>query len=156
MRLAFLMPAVMVLVSPALAEWQVRTYTDPMTDRVAPNSATRSTFTVRRLAQRDLQLAQVNGGFNAPSPPQFQNDALPVLQSYYSWPALHRCDGRIDTVNGCRSPHVIGAAYQIHSWRPKGANADPTDAQRIALALEVQGAAAPAYNESGPVNDDTD
>jgi len=33
MRLAFLMPAVITFVSPALAEWQVSTYIDPMTDR---------------------------------------------------------------------------------------------------------------------------
>jgi len=51
---------------------------------------------------------------------------------------------------------MIGAAHQVHSWRPKWTNTDTADPQRIALALEVQSAAAPAYDEPRSVDYDTD
>ena len=56
MRLAFLIPAVIVFISPASAEWQVRTYIDPMTDR----SATVATLPAVA-GQGTLRVACLNG-----------------------------------------------------------------------------------------------
>ena len=56
MRLVFLMLAVMVFVSPASAEWQVRTYIDPMTDRTE-TIATLSAV----VGQGTLRVACLNG-----------------------------------------------------------------------------------------------
>lgn len=56
MRLAFLIPAVIVFISSASAEWQVRTYIDPMTDR----SATVATLPAVA-GQGTLRVACLNG-----------------------------------------------------------------------------------------------
>jgi hypothetical protein len=56
MRLAFLVPVVIVFISPASAEWQVRTYIDPMTDR----SATVATLPAVA-GQGTLRVACLNG-----------------------------------------------------------------------------------------------
>ena len=89
------------------------------------------------LAQGYFQPAQVDGGFNALSSAQYQDNAVPVLELNYSWPAGVGRDGRIDTVDARRGPHVIGAAHEVYLWCPKWAGADAADTQRIALALEV-------------------
>ena len=60
MRLAFLIPAVIVFISPASAEWQVRTYIDPMTDR----SATVATLPAVA-GQGTLRVACLNGRQNS-------------------------------------------------------------------------------------------
>ena len=75
---------------------------------------------------------------------------MKVSQPNYSSPGYCRTvgsDGRINTVDAPRGPHIVGSAYQVHLRRPKGAGADAADAQLIALALEVQSTAAAAGDE---------
>jgi hypothetical protein len=50
--------------------------------------------------------------------------------------------------------HMVGLAKQIHPRCPNQANVDAANAQRVALALEVQAAAATADNEPKPFDCD--
>ena len=103
--------------------------------------------------QRYCHPVQVNGGLDALSSVQLQNDAVPVLQPNSSRAA--GCDGRIRTVDAARGPHIVGAAHQVHPGRPEGPGADAADAQPLALTLKVQSAASAAGDEPYSGNDDT-
>ena len=84
---------------------------------------------------------------------KLQNDAVPVPQPNSTRTAGG--DGRINTMDAARGPHIVGAAHQVHPWRPEGSGADAADTQPIALALEVQSPAAAAGDEPYSGNDDT-
>ncbi len=80
MRLAFLMTAVIMFVSPAFAEWQVSSYIDPMTDRTT-TVATLPAVT----GQGTLRVACLNGR-------QIPEISFPTQVSFLRLKTEHRFD----------------------------------------------------------------
>lgn len=122
-----------------------------------PSSAALRLALLVKLPQRNLQAIQIDGGLNALPTAQFQNDAVPVLESHDSCAARSvGNDSRIDAVDASRGPHVVGTPEQVNARSPKRSNADAADAQRVISSLEVQGAAAAADDKPRPADDDAD
>jgi hypothetical protein len=118
MRLAFLVPAV-ILVSPASAEWQVRTYIDPMTDRTA------TVATLLALAgQGTLRVACLNGR-------QTPEISFPTQVSFLRIKTEHRFD---DDPVVARTAPVSRDGREVLLW-----SGDPVAAaKRLAKAKRLR------------------
>lgn len=119
MRLAFLVAAVIALVSPASAEWQVKTYIDPMTDR---------TTTVATLpavvGEGTLRVACLNGR-------QTPEISFPTQVSFLRVKTEHRFD---DDPVVPRTAPMSRDGRELWLW-----SADPTAAvRRLAKAMRLR------------------